>query len=132
MLRLSIYLGALLAIAYRYSYLVLAPEPVEMPALNPEQMSFIVQQGYHKWVYFSISSALHLLSFGIVWKMSPRSLKKPAMHLCGLLTMYTINDVFFGGKFSLFDQVATIAYFVVSTYTIGKHLIKLSKHAAEK
>ena len=115
---LLVYLGVLLALAFRYSYLLFAPEPVPLPELNAEQLEFIAQQMVHKRVYFSALSALCLLG----WSLNIRSLVKPLKTLvsafCGLLTMFLVNDLVFSGEFSLIDHISTIIFLGYAAFMV--------------
>lgn len=119
-----VYMGVVLALVFRYSYVLFAPEPVPFPELNVDQLDFIAQQMIHKRVYFSALSALCLLGWSMNIKAARKPLKTLIKAFCGLLTMYLINDLFFSGAFSWLDHVSTMlfcAYAVYMTYPITRN-----------
>jgi len=127
---LLIYIGVLLALAFRYSYALFSPEPVPLPELNAEQLEFMAQQMVHKRVYFGALSALCLLG----WSLNIRSARKPLKSLirafCGLLTMYLINDIFYLGEFSIIDHISTVLFLGYAAYMlIPIYKSKQKRHA---
>ena len=107
---LLVYVCSALAVFYRYSYLIFAPEPVELPQLDAVQLAYFEEQALHKWVWFCSCAALHTVLAYALTKSCKGTVKQTCVALTAILFVYFLWDVFDLGVFDSAVHVLTCVF----------------------